>query len=159
MSEKGAISARFRVAGGAAVGRWPGVPEPTIRLTVVLLALVLVHGGEGAREAKQAMPCAAVLQHVADEGALARVRGQDGDAGGRVAEQTHVHEQRHGVLGLAQVLHKVRRRLALAAALVVGHVDELVVVAQPGVGREVLGRGRDDGQVAEAVVAPLVQLR
>jgi hypothetical protein len=97
------------------------------------------------------------VEDIVDEPALARVRSQDGDLVRGIVEQPHVHEQRDCVLGLAQVDQPVRRGLGLAAALVVRHVDELVLVLEACVGDLEL-RARDDaGQVREGWVSPFVQ--
>lgn len=127
-------------------------------LTVVLLALVLVHRGDHLRPPEERVVPALCVEDVVDEPALARVRGQDGDPVRGVVEQPHVHEQRDGVLGLAQVDQPVRGGLRLAAALVVRHVDELVLVLEAGVGGLELRARHDAGQVREGRVPPLVQL-
>ena len=48
---------------------------------------------------------------------------------------------------------------ALALALVVGHIDELEVVGKARIGTQEVGGGRHVGQVAQVLVAPVVQLR
>jgi hypothetical protein len=96
------------------------------------------------------------VEDIVDEPALARVRSQDGDLVRGIVEQPHVHEQRDCVLGLAQVDQPVGGGLGLAAALVVRHVDELVLVLEARVGGLEL-RARDDaGQVREGRVPPFV---
>jgi hypothetical protein len=74
-----------------------------------------------------------------------------------IVEQPHVHEQRDGVLSLAQVDQPVGRGLGLAATLIVRHVDELVLVLEACVGRLELRACDDAGQVREGRVAPFVQ--
>lgn len=76
----------------------------------------------------------------------------------RVPEQAHVHEQRDGVLCLTKVLEEVRCGFALAFALVVWHVDELVVVLEPGICGRKLRRGDDRRKIAEIRIPPLVEL-
>ena len=70
---------------------------------VVLLALVLVHGRHGARHAEHGV-AASLGQDVTDEVFLTVVGGDDGDAVRGVAQQSHVLEHSHHVLGLAQIL-------------------------------------------------------
>lgn len=178
----------------------------------------------------------APLEHVAQQGLLPVVGGEHGDLVGGVAQQSHVLEDRHEVLGLAQVLcvwggdggdegrrgvkreagatggvaredggwgmvprcqathpwkaamkkkhdpsrapreagpcqhpppamraaaaHlvEVRQGAGLAAAAVVGHVDELAVEGKAGVGGHKGRGGGDGGQVAQVAVPPVVQL-
>eukprot|EP00053_Salpingoeca_punica_P019720 m.201633 g.201633 ORF g.201633 m.201633 type:complete len:552 (-) comp17708_c0_seq2:3265-4920(-) len=121
---------------------------------VVLRALVLVDRLDLGREAEERVAAAAGLHNVAQQSLLAVVCGQQGDALGRVAEQAHVHVGRHHVLGLAQVLEEVGLRAVLAAAVEVGHVDKLEVVAEASVGDRELGQGEGVAQVAELLVAP-----
>ena len=60
-------------------------------------------------------------------------------------------------LRLAEILQKVRARLRLAFAVVVGHVDELVLVPHTSVRAQELGRRVREEQVAHVRVAPLVE--
>ena len=78
---------------------------------IVLLALILVHGGHFVRQSHQRIIATTFLQHVADEMLLAVIRGQDGDGLGGVAQQTHVHKGSHHVLRLRQVLQNKRAKL------------------------------------------------
>mmetsp|Transcript_48152 Transcript_48152/g.154234 ORF Transcript_48152/g.154234 Transcript_48152/m.154234 type:complete len:218 (-) Transcript_48152:4164-4817(-) len=78
---------------------------------VVLLTLEPVHSGDLARLTEERIPSTPLANDITDERLLAVVRRQDGDLVGWVAEQTHVHEERHAVFGLAQILIEVRCRL------------------------------------------------
>ena len=108
--------------------------------TVVLLALVLVHGRDNARHTSERIALAPARQNLVDQSFLAGVRCQDGDLACWVSEQAHELEDRDSVLGLTFVGKDVRRDFLLAFALVVWHVDELVVVLEPCVGDLELGR-------------------
>ena len=54
--------------------------------------------------AEEGVPGAALVDHISDEMLLAVVGGEDADAVGRVTQDPHVHEERHRVLRLRQVL-------------------------------------------------------
>ena len=56
---------------------------------------------------------------------LSIVRGENGDFGCGISDQSHVHKRRHNVLGLSQVLIKIRAWLRFANAVEVADVDEL----------------------------------
>lgn len=47
-----------------------------------------------------------LVEDVSDQMFLSVVGGEDADALRRVAQQTHVHEQRYGVLCFCQVLYR-----------------------------------------------------
>ena len=66
---------------------------------IVLLTLVLVHGGDLVRLRHPFGVGASFAQNVSDEMLLAVVRRQYGDLLARVADQTHVHVDRHRILG------------------------------------------------------------
>ncbi len=83
---------------------------------VVLLALVLVDGGDARGEPEERVGGAAGGEHVPDEVLLPVVGGEDGDALRGVAEEAHVLEARHHVLSLAEVLVEERARGGLPAA-------------------------------------------
>ena len=97
---------------------------------------------------------AALFQHLADLLLLTVVGGQDGDLVGRIAEQTHVDELENDELGLRFVLVEVRHRFALADAVLVLHVHELVLERQAGVRFQVALLAYHVLQVAEIAVAP-----
>lgn len=59
---------------------------------------------------EEVVPGAALVDDVSDQVLLPVVGGEDADAVGRVAQQTHVHEQSHGIFGLCQVLCVERER-------------------------------------------------
>ena len=99
-----------------------------------------------------------MVQHVADQRPLPGVRGQNGDFRSGISQQPHILIDGYRVLCLAEVLDEVRAWLYLAFALVVGDVDELVVVAEACVGAEVLGVCCYVGQVAELLVSPAIEL-
>jgi hypothetical protein len=96
-------------------------------LTIVLLSLVFVHRRYYLRKTKESVTLTPVVQNVFDERPLASIRGQNSNFMRWIAEESHVHEQRHCIFGLAQVLDEVGRRYALAFAFVVRNVDELVI--------------------------------
>lgn len=125
--------------------------------TVVLLALVLVDCSDYLWAPKERVVSALCVEDVVDEAALACVRGENRDCVRGVVEQTHVHEERDGVLGLAQVDDPVRCGLGFASAFIVGDVDELVFVLEACVGSLEVGVGEDGREVCEGWVAPLVE--
>ena len=120
--------------------------------TVVLLSLIAVDRGNGSGLAKERVLGAAVRENILDEGALASVRGKNGDAVGGIAQEAHVLVQGHDIFGLAEVLDPVRARLRLAQTLVVGDIDKLKVKGQAGV-----GEGKVD-EIVELGIAPAVEL-
>ena len=93
-----------------------------------------IHGGDPRRFAEQRVLLAPAPNNVAYQVLLAVVRRDDRDLFGRVADEAHVHVNLHEVLRLAEVLVEVRVRAELALALVVLHVDELVLTREAGVG-------------------------
>lgn len=59
---------------------------------------------------KEGVAGTALVDDVSDQVFLSVVGGEDADAVSRVAQQTHVHVQSHGVLRLCQVLHRKREK-------------------------------------------------
>mmetsp|Transcript_71011 Transcript_71011/g.179169 ORF Transcript_71011/g.179169 Transcript_71011/m.179169 type:complete len:201 (-) Transcript_71011:3990-4592(-) len=110
---------------------------------VVLLALEPVDCGDFAGIAEERVPRAALADDVADQGFLPIVRREDGNLLSRDAEQSHVHEERHAVLSLAQVLVEVGRWLCLALAIKVVHVYELILVGESSVCLTIFLVGQD----------------
>lgn len=108
-------------------------PHQAQQDVVVLLPLEAVHRRDLARTSEQRVVCAPPLDDVTDEVLLAVVGAEDGDLVGGVAQHPHILEDADHVLGLAQVLEEVGVGLELAAALVVGHVDELELVDEAGI--------------------------
>eukprot|EP00324_Dicrateria_rotunda_P007605 CAMPEP_0206174742 /NCGR_PEP_ID=MMETSP1474-20131121/52950_1 /ASSEMBLY_ACC=CAM_ASM_001110 /TAXON_ID=97495 /ORGANISM="Imantonia sp., Strain RCC918" /LENGTH=247 /DNA_ID=CAMNT_0053584497 /DNA_START=283 /DNA_END=1024 /DNA_ORIENTATION=+ len=92
---------------------------------VILLPLELVRRRDLGGRAEEGRPAAALRHDVLDEVLLPVVRRDDRDSRRRDALQPHVHEGRHDVLSLRQVLDVVRERRRLAHALKVADVDQL----------------------------------
>lgn len=109
-------------------------PHEAEQDVVVLLPLEAVHRRHLARPPEQRVVRAPPLDDVTDEVLLAVVRAEDGDLVRGVAQHAHVLVTADDVFGLAQVLEEVRVGLELAAALVVGDVDELELMGEAGVG-------------------------
>jgi len=127
-------------------------------LTIILLALVFIHSGYLTREAKEAVALAAVIEHVSDQCSLTGVCRQDADLLRWVAEETHVLVEGDSIFGLAKILDEVRAWFRFAFAFVVGHIDELVIVTEAGVGGHEFGSGRHGREVVEVWVTPFVEL-
>lgn len=62
------------------------------------------------RLTKEGVASTTLVDDVSDQVFLPIVGGEDTDAVRRVAQQTHVHVQSHGILCLCQVLHKKREK-------------------------------------------------
>ena len=56
---------------------------------------------------------------------LAVVGGEDGNFGRRVAAEPHKHKRSDDILGLCQVLVKIRARLGLSHSVEVSDIDQL----------------------------------
>lgn len=72
-----------------------------------------VWSGSGAylvRLAEEGVSSTALVDDVSDQVFLSVVGGEDADAVGGVAQQTHVHVESHGVLRLPQVLHREKEK-------------------------------------------------
>lgn len=78
---------------------------------------VLVHRSDPPRLPEEVVVRAPLLHHVLDQLALPVVRRQDGDLGGRVAQQPHVLVGGHDVLRLPEVLVEERRGSRLSPSL------------------------------------------
>jgi len=76
---------------------------PSLRV-VVLLALVLIHGGDLVRPTDERIVATAGVNHVADEMLLTVVSGQYRDFGRGIAHQTHVRVDCYNILGLSKIL-------------------------------------------------------
>ena len=82
------------------------------------------------------MPDTSLLHDIPYKMLLTIVRRDDRDLVRRVPNKAHIHVDCHDVFGLSKVLIKVRVGLRLALALMISHINKLIVKLEPGFGRE-----------------------
>lgn len=129
-----------------------------VLLTVVLLSLEFVDGGDLAWHSKQRISCASLLENLSNQMLLAVVSSEDADATGGVTDQSHVHVELHDVLRLAQILIEERCRRTLAHAVQISNVDHLELVSQARVAVLIGGIAANHRQVAERLILPVPEI-
>jgi hypothetical protein len=85
---------------------------------------------------------------------LASIGREDRDLGGWIAEETHVLEYRHRILGLSQILDKVRRGFTFSCALIIGYVNKLVIELETRVRNLEVLVLFDNWKVPESFISP-----
>ena len=120
---------------------------------IILGTLVFVNRLYNLGEAVEGIVATSRLEDVAQQGLLAVVGSEDGDAVRRIPQKAHVHISCNDILSLSQVLKVVRRRTVFASALEVTDVDKLIIKNKARV-RGSVRPGSNDIQVAKIAVLP-----
>ena len=120
---------------------------------VILGTLIFVNRLYNLGEAVEGIVATSRLEDVAQQGLLAVVGSEDGDAVRRIPQKAHVHISCNDILSLSQVLKVVRCRTVFASAPEVTDVNKLIIKNKARV-RGSVRPGSNDIQVAKIAVLP-----